>query len=743
MKILDLPIPKPVKEFLLNIDFSDLYPPQEDAIESGILDGKNLVLASPTASGKTLVAEILGLSHILTSKGKVIYLCPLRALANEKFEEFKKYSSIKKPNGKQVSVGLTTGDFDSVDSWLGKFDIIVTTNEKADSLLRHRFDWISEVSLVVVDEVHLINDGNRGPTLEVVLARLIHINPQLQILALSATIKNVKEIADWLKANYVTTEWRPVVLKEGTLLSQEIFYKDGSTKKIKRTTYNSTINLALACVKSGGQALVFASTRKSSVNLAMKIANSLYDLLTPPIKRTLIQEAEKILRATEKTRTSEFLAKLVTKGTAFHHAGLVNVHRRLIEDLFRQGKIKILTATPTLASGVNLPARTVIIHDYRRWIPGYGNFPISVLDYKQMAGRAGRPKYDKIGESILVSKTPDEADFLMDNYLLSSPEKIWSKLAVEKVIRSHVLSTIASGYAQTVTGVFDFFKRTFYAHQYSITTIQRIISKILQYLYDHEMLEIYGNDLVATRFGKRVSELYIDPLSALIINDSLKQKPLQLTNLSFLNLIMQTPDMGPMIRPYSHEIDKLAILAEKHKKELFKEIPTPWDDNVAFQEFLGEYKTALILENWIEEESEDNLTEQFSIQSGDLYRVIENAKWLLHATSELSKLSKLKKISSMISILNERVSKGIKSELLPLVRLEGIGRIRGRILYNKGYQSPNDIKIASLEELTNLPSIGLRLAIKLKKQVGSTIPKDYLEKITDQKVWKQESLSEY
>jgi helicase len=206
---------------------------------------------------------------------------------------------------------------------------------------------------------------------------------------------------------------------------------------------------------------------------------------------------------------------------------------------------------------------------------------------------------------------------------------------------------------------------------------------------------------------------------------------------------MQTPDMGPIMRPYSNELDKLSILAENHKEELFTEIPTPWDDNIEFQEFLGEFKTALILKNWIEEESEDTLIERFRIQPGDLYRTIENAKWLLHATSELSKLSGYKKILTMTSELNERVSKGIKTELLPLVRLEGIGRIRGRILYNKGYRTINDIKLASFNDLKNLPLIGAGLAKKLKEQIGSPLTQKDLETIPKSKEWKQESLSEY
>ena len=168
----------------------------------------------------------------------------------------------------------------------------------------------------------------------------------------------------------------------------------------------------------------------------------------------------------EATRLSDNLADLVECGTAFHHAGLAGAHRKLVEDLFRQGKIKVLTATPTLAFGVNLPARTVVIQDYRRYEAGYGYYPIAVLEYKQMAGRAGRPKYDKVGEAILIAKTADEADYLMESYVMAKPERIWSRLAVEKIIRTHVLSTIASDYAHTEEGIYAFFRKTFYAYQY-------------------------------------------------------------------------------------------------------------------------------------------------------------------------------------------------------------------------------------------------------------------------------------
>lgn len=743
MKIADLSIPESVKEIVITSGIAELYPPQEEAVKADVLEGRNLVLASPTASGKTLVAELCALKHVLEKNGKIIYLTPLRALANEKFDEFKKYAPIMKKDGGRIRTGISTGDFDSTDPWLERYDIIITTNEKADSLLRHRAKWMDEISLVIADEVHLLNDAKRGPTLEVVLARLMQVSPDIQILALSATINNVDEIAAWLKAEHVTTEWRPVTLKEGVLLHDEIQYKDGDARKIEKKTKDSAINLALSTIKAGGQALVFASTRKNAANLAKKFAGEVVKVLSKPAKRSLEHEANRILAAGERTRISESLAELVKLGTAFHHAGLGGGHRRIIEDSFRQGKIKVLTATPTLAFGVNLPARTVIVHDYRRYEAGYGYYPISVLEYKQMAGRAGRPKYDKNGEAILLAKTADEADYLMESYILARPERIWSRLAVERIMRSHVLATVAADFAHTEQGIYEFFGRTFYAHQYDIDAIKSIIAKILKYLYEEDMIEVFGNDINATKFGKRVSELYIDPVSAVIIRDSLKREPACVTDLSYLHMIAHTPDMGPVMRPYSHEMDEMGVFIEEHKTEFFADVPDQWEDSVNYEEFLGEVKTAMVLDAWIEEMGEDEIIEKFRVQPGDLYRTLENAKWLLHATHELGVLFGNKQALPQTLQLQEKVEKGVKKELLPIVKLEGVGRVRGRIIYNAGYKTIEDVKRATLDDLANLPLIGPRLAKKIKEQVGGFVKKDSWERLERQDEWKQKALTEY
>jgi helicase len=739
----ELNIPDQAKRLIIDSGINELFPPQVEAIRAGALEGKNLLLASPTASGKTLVAELCALKHILENEGKVLYLSPLRALASEKYSEFKKYEVLRKPNGRHIRVGISTGDFDSSDPWLGRFDIVVATNEKCDSLLRHRAPWMDDLSLVVADEIHLLNDVERGPTLEIVLARLRQVNPDVQLLALSATVSNAEDIAEWLNAIPVTTQWRPVKLREGVLMGTEIQFKDGGSTRIEKRVSDPAINLAMHSIQRGGQVLIFTSTRRKAVSLAKKAAPKISDLLSKALRRSLERTAESIISSGERTRISDLLAQLVKQGVAFHHAGLSSAHRRILEDAFRDGRIKALTATPTLAFGVNLPARIVIIRDYRRYEPGYGYYPISVLEYKQMVGRAGRPKYDEIGESVLIAKTEEERDYLFESFVLARPERIWSKLGVERILRSHVLATVASEFALTEQGIYDFFGRTLYAYQYDLRAIKGLIAKILRFLYKEEMIKVDGAEIRATRFGRRVSQLYIDPLSAIVIRDGLLNRATRMSEISLLHMVAHTPDMFPRIRCSSKEIDRVSMFLEEHRDELMFEEPEEWADRLAYEEFLGEVKTAWVLKAWIEERPEDEIIETFGVEPGDLYRLISTSDWLLYASQELAKLLGHRDILPRIAELRERVTKGVKSELLPLVRLEGIGRIRARIMYNAGFKTIEDLRKASIDALSGLPLIGPRIAKRIKEQVGGFVKRREWERISKAKESEQHALTEY
>ncbi|MEM2123064.1 MAG: DEAD/DEAH box helicase [Candidatus Bathyarchaeia archaeon] len=745
MKVEDLPVPLEVKELLQSRGYLSLYPPQVEAVRLGVLEGRNLVLASPTASGKTLIAELCAMRHVLGRIGKVLYLTPLRALANEKLGEFKKYTVLRKTSGGRIKVALSTGDYDSSDPWLEKYDIIIATNEKADSLLRHRAKWIESITLVVADEVHVITEMDRGPTLETVLARLLTVNPSLQILALSATVANADELAEWLGAEAVTMDWRPVPLREGVYSHGTVSFNDGSSKVINKYTGNPSIDLALSSVEEGGQALIFVETRRAAVEMGHKAAAGLRRHFRDRIK-PMDHLAEHTSTIGEKTKLSEALADQVRFSAAFHHAGLGLGHRRFVEDMFRRGKIKILAATPTLAAGVNLPARLVVINSYERYEPGYGRYPVSVLEYKQFCGRAGRPKYDEYGESVLIARSEDEREFLMEKYVSSTPEKLWSKLASEKSMRPHVLSTIATGFASSEEGVLEFFSKTLFNLQYGLESLKSKLGGVLSFLYVNDMIHVRGGLIEATRLGSRVSELYIDPASAVILKDGLVRGAPIPTELSFLHLISATPDLSPKLHPKRREMGELETFLEDHRPEFMRPIPDEFIDYMEYQEFLADLKSAKILLEWVNEASEEYILEKYGVEPGDLLRLVESAEWLLYATEELAHLLNVNGYTSMLEKLRLRVSKGIKEELIPLVKIEGIGRVRARMLYNSGFRAIQDLRKARISQLLGIPSIGVALAKKIKEQVGGTISSEewqLLKKSGRGRVEEQKQISEY
>jgi helicase len=744
LRIDELLIPEEAKNIIIESSIQELYPPQKDALLAGALDGENLVLASPTASGKTLVAELCIIKHVLEKEGKVLYLTPLRALASEKYVELKKYSRLQNRNGEKIRVAISTGDYDSSDPWLGRYDIIICTNEKADSLLRHKPKWIYEVSLVISDEIHIINDVSRGPTLEVVLTRLKDINPSAQFLALSATIRNAKEIAEWLQAKSITTEWRPVKLLEGVYLRGVNHFNDGTIVGIcQDDSKEPSINLAMNIINKKGQALIFAETRRKAVTISRKAASALNNVLTKQEKKVLKIISETILSTGERTRISDQLAKLIQNGTSFHHAGLTSTQRRIIEDAFRDGRLKIISATPTLAAGVNLPARIVVISSYERYESGYGRYPISVLEYKQMAGRAGRPKYDSIGETLLIARTEDERDYLMKSYVSAKPERIWSKLAVERIMRSHVLATIASEFTRTEQGLYEFFDKTYYAHQYDSRSIKKVILGVLRFLHREKMFDVDGSNIFATKFGRRVSELYIDPVSGVIIRDFLTKRVNKVTELTLLHMVCHTPDIYPKYYPRKKEISELDTYIEAHREELAYSIPDEFEDKIQYEVFLGEIKSARILSDWIEENTEDDIMETFSIHPGDLFRLVKTTEWLLYSSYEICRLFTRKDLLPPILDIRNRIEKGVKKELLPLVSLDGIGRIRGRILFNSGFKTTSDLKRTPLKELTNLPMIGSTVAKRIKEQVGGLVKKNEWDKVKEDKILEQTSITDF
>ena len=311
MKIEKLKLPESAIDFLKSQGFEKLYPPQADSVKSGLLDGKSILVSAPTASGKTLIAILAMISYLSKNKGKIIYLSPLRALAAEKFSEFKKLE--KTGLGNKIKVGISTGDFENIEKNLEKNDILVLTNEKMDSIIRHGAEWIDEIGLVVADEVHLIGDENRGPTLEMILTQLKLLETKPQIVGLSATITNSEIIADWLECTMVENSWRPVPLSEGVCDAGEVTMADGTTFEVERSICGTPIDLGVQSVKNGGQSLVFAETRTRSKSLATKAADTISQILVKKEITQLEKTSKKILSENEHTELVKTLAFLIIK----------------------------------------------------------------------------------------------------------------------------------------------------------------------------------------------------------------------------------------------------------------------------------------------------------------------------------------------------------------------------------------------------------------------------------------------
>ena len=712
MRLEEAGVPEELVEFFRAKGISELYPPQEQAVRAGLLDGKSLVVASPTASGKTLLALLAAYRKAKEQRRKVVYLAPLRALASEKYAEFSELTRFG------IYTSISTGDYDSSGESLGRGDVIVLTNERFDSVMRHRVSWLNSVGLFIADEVHLAGNNSRGPTLEMILTKALHLGLDAQLLALSATISNVRTLAEWLHAIPVELDWRPVPLREGVYDYSRILFTDGGERQVPRSTYGAPIDLAMDTVKEGGQALVFASTRRRAVSLATRAAELTQRQLSPEEKKAASEASRRILTSGEETSLSRLLAEVVAKGSAFHHAGLEAEHRRIVEDYYRGRALKLLAATPTLAMGLNLPARRVVIADMTRYDAEHGgNSEISVLEYRQMAGRAGRPQYDDHGETVIVPPpSAPSADFL-EHYAKEPPEPIQSRLSDESAMRSHTLATIATGSGTSKADLDSLFGKTLLAMQVGAKETGRLTEKALGYLLGERLLESHGNLFYATEFGRRVSMLYIDPVTGVMFRDSVRHAEQGRSyTAGLLHLVASSPDFEPKFPLRSKDYDQAMAFLEEHSSEMLERHTSRTFAD--YDRVLQEMRSVMALHGWIDEWREEQLLSRLGVEPGDMHRAVDNADWLLHSLGELARLFKMSEMVRQAETLRMRVASGVSEELVELTTLQGVGRVRARALYTAGFRTLEDIREAPADRLALVDKVGAAVAKKIKEQVS-------------------------
>ncbi len=704
MKITDLALAPSAIQYLTEQGITKLFPPQQAAVEAGMLDGQSIMVAAPTASGKTLIAMLAMMRFLSSKEGKIVYLTPLRALASEKFAEFKKMERINL--GRQIRASISTGDFDSVDKELENADIIVLTNEKMDSLIRHGVEWLDKIGLVVADEIHLIGDSERGPTLEIVLTKLKELKTKPQIIALSATITNSEELSQWLDCKLVSSEWRPVPLTEGVFDGGTVLWNNGDSTEIDCSVRGAPIDLCLQTIQDGGQSLVFAETRTRSVSLATKGADAVSKLLSSAEKKELESISKKILDANEHTELVKTLAVLLKKGVGFHHAGLNQSCREIIESEFRNGKIKLLASTPTLAAGVNLPARRVVISSIARFdTKSATNKPISVLEYKQLCGRAGRPQYDKFGEAVIIGNS--NASDLIEYYVDGIPEPIVSQLANDRALRVHILSYIVSNPGIKNDEIFEFFQKTLAGLQTRKNTLKFSIDVAKRFLLNEKLIVQKAERFAATEFGKKVSMLYIDPVTAIYFKRGLEVVSERKTHtLGFLHLITSSEEFFPKFSLRNKDYEIASTLLENRSSELIEPI-SEYDCS----------RSLLALHAWLNEASEVKLSDNLGIESGDMHRMVEIADWLSYCLYELAKLLERADLLEELAMLRKRIVYGIKDELVELVQLKGIGRVRARKLYDHGIKSIEDLHKIEVDKLAQIDKIGQTIADNIKSQL--------------------------
>ena len=452
---------------------------QKEAIEKGLFFRKSFLVSAPSGSGKTLIGEVCAISNIFQGFGKSVYLVPFKALATEKYFHFKKsYERFEKRKGEHVKVVLSIGDYEVDDSELKEADIIVTTYEKMDSILRNFYDkdWIFDISTIIIDEVHIIGESSRGPRLESLIVRLNEFLHNPQIIGLSATINNPKFFNAWLSSlgnetKLILSDRRPVPLHYNIEVTRN-----------RDSTINKLVNRTLS---QKGQILIFLNRRKGTQEQALylnHIVEKHLDESEQKACKTLYNALHKIKGG------NPGLLKTVKNGVAFHHAGLLPKERKLVEDFYRKRVIKVICCTTTLSAGINTPARVVILKDFRKFITsgyniknfsgfhengdGYSYFkPFLGNEVFQILGRAGRPGLDSEGYGYILVKNMEERMWVEDNYFQNTLEgdifipkynDLTSGLNKLNTLKEQVLLRIYEEKNITIEKLKQFFEKTYF-----------------------------------------------------------------------------------------------------------------------------------------------------------------------------------------------------------------------------------------------------------------------------------------
>lgn len=664
----------------------EFNPAQKAVIESGYLEDKsNYIISIPTASGKTVLGILPALKTILNG-GKAVYAAPLLSIQNEKVKEFKAFEEH----------GIKVGKHPS------NSDLSVMVFESFDALTRFSWNVLREVDTLIIDEFHMIGEYSRGPTLESAITRAKIINPSLRIIALSATLKNIDEIEQWLDGKTVAHDYRPVPLNK-EVLDAEMFNTKNKNDVI--------VKIVEKAIEDNSQALSFVSTRRFTESLATYVAKKIDKKTTKEQKHKFKQVADKLLEVPKKkgslpTTTCLKLAEAAEKGVVFHHAGLFNEQKEIIEDEFRNGNILMITATPSLMYGVNLPSKYVVIRDHTRWTSN-GPASIPVFDYEQMSGRAGRPQYDDVGYSYLVAKTMDEAFDLEARYVNGEIELTNSKLIDNKdAIYKQIIAQIASSLSKNLDDLNDFFGKTLYGFQmknnpsmsmFAQDSLNWELESALEFLLQNGIIRATPEGLKTTDFGNLIAKSNYAVETAVKIKEYVSTME-KLNPAEMIYALAETPDL-PLIS-FKGRKSKDPVRDKLSECGLFAvDIGNP-------------EATAVSLIEWIDERNEYEIENAYNVYSASTRRsAYEASRLVKFAKNTLEVLGNYSNLKDM-DYLSARLYYGVKEDIIPLVvGVKRLGRKRARLLMKT---FGDNLSEASEKDLQKVEGIGPKLAGKVK-----------------------------
>ncbi|KAE9543083.1 hypothetical protein AGLY_002994 [Aphis glycines] len=705
-----------------------MFPWQVECLTSdGVLDGRNLVYSAPTSAGKTMVAELLTMQTVLERDKKVLIILPFVSVVREKMLYFQELFE-----GTNKRVAGFMGSYTPAGG-LRSVNIAIATIEKANGLINRLMeeDGLQDVGCIVVDELHMLGDSNRGYLLELLLTKIkymskIRSNISIQIVGMSATLPNLEMLAKWLDATLYQTNFRPVPLKEYLKIGKNVYNANNlslsHTIEPSFLIKNDPDDIKYLCIDTilqGYSILIFCFTKKWCESLALEIASEIkrlggvnkskvgINLRNQLSGENLGDVLEQLRRCPVGLETD--LSKTISFGVAFHHAGLTMDERDIIEGAFKQNIVRVLIATSTLSSGVNLPARRVIVRS-----PHCHGFPIDILQYRQMIGRAGRMGVDTAGESYLICNENERR--MGEEIATQNLPPIKSCLGIgdfSSCLKRALLEVVAGCVVCTTEEAFEYIKCTLLYISNGENLNETPIHECLKLLIEHQFVQESDNKLAPTNLGQACLAASVTPEIGLKLIKELDRARQNFVLDSELHLLY-------LITPYSVS-DQIGHLDWFRVLGVWEKLPNSMrkvGDMIGIEEgFIVKamtgtsfssssdkhklavhrrFYTSLLLYDLINEVPINTVVLKYGTSKGLLQSLQQSSSTFAGMVTQFCKRLGWSSLELLISQFSERLQFGVQRQLVELLRLDCLNSITARTLYNAGIQTIPELALADL-----------------------------------------------